>query len=1198
MKRLTLVSLFTILISFFSFADGYLIEYNRRSADIMEVNFQLEGISIKVENINGQLFSIIDFESNTFTQEAGYARIPFVGSSVMIDRQRNVNMHVYPGEYEEIDLKAPLLPSRGVIYRDQDPASIPYVIDPNSMTDSWYPGNLSEVTDPFIVRDIRGVSAYIYPFQYNAAQQKLRIYNSLTVELIQNNTIPVNPLLYDEKPVNREMHGIYKSVFVNYPEDLSGRDDLTIGQYGDILVITTARDEAAIQPYIDWKRQKGYNVTKEVVATGTEVNQLVQDAYDANNNLLYVQMVGDWADIQCETLNFGAPMDPQVGCVVGNDEYADICIGRISANSPDDVTVQVNKIINYEKNPEVGGTWYSVATGIASNEGSGIGDDGESDWQHNDVIWNNKLDPFTFDGYNPIYDPGASSSMVSTAVNAGTSVINYTGHGSMTSWGTTGFSNSNIANLTNGDKLPFIVSVACNNGDFHQGTCFAESWVRKEDGGAVMMLAASISQPWAPPMRGQDYFMDILIGGYDYSSQPGQSGISTEEQRTTLGAIVFNGLTLMTTESGNYDDWETAKTWNTFGDPSMQVRTATPEAITLSSSVVLSGVPFTTTVNAGAGVFAGAMVALTQGDSTYKGITDEAGAVSIMHNLDPGDALLVVTGFNLETIYDTVIVIPPDGPYVIFDSLVINDINGNANGMLDYAEQAYLSVALKNVGADDAINVSALISTGDEFASLLDNTEEYGTIPAGGSVYIENAFEILASEDLNDLHTIIIELEAEAGGSDEVWMSSFTVTGHAAELMFEDFTINDSDGNGNGRIDPGETVQLHLTTMNTGSADAFQSSGILSSSSEYITIAIDSLYFGDIPAGETAELIFDVAADEGTPEGHSASFTFDMNAEYNLNANTEFFITVGQIPVLVINLDKNGLVPSAIETSLENLSVGSQFYDAFPENLELYTSVFVCLGTYPENTVLSEDEGQRLADYLNNGGNLYMEGGDTWYYDQLSTPTPVHPMFNVDGIADGSGDLAVIMGMEGGMCQDMTYEYSGDNSYIDHIEALPGAMNMFENSNPNYIVAVTYDAGEYKTVGAAFEFEGLDDNDYTKDDYMIEILNFFGIEGVWTGTNENFADRLDESLNIAPNPVTSGSIVSFGLENKSTVRADVYNLGGQRVTTLIDGNMEKGTHSINWGGNDDSGNQLPGGVYFVKLQTSRASVTRKVVVLR
>ncbi len=212
------------------------------------------------------------------------------------------------------------------------------------------------------------------------------------------------------------------------------------------------------------------------------------------------------------------------------------------------------------------------------------------------MIYNDKLDPFTYDNFTPIYDPSATSAMVTNAVNTGTSVINYTGHGWGDGWGTTGFSSSNVAALTNGDKLPFIISVACNNGDFDLGTCFAEAWLRKENGGAIMFMGASISQPWNEPMRGQDYFMDVLIGGYDYSAHPGQSGINTTEQRTTLGAVIFNGLTLMCVESGGSSDWETAQTWNFFGDPSLQARTATPLDITLSRSLIMVGIPFTTTV--------------------------------------------------------------------------------------------------------------------------------------------------------------------------------------------------------------------------------------------------------------------------------------------------------------------------------------------------------------------------------------------------------------------------------------------------------------------------------------------------------------------------------------------------------------------------------------------------------------------------
>jgi len=354
---------------------GYDVSYNQPENGVYELNFDMGDYAITDLQKGGVTYSNILFEGSIYTQLEGFAQLPYLNASLILASDKNVSLEIIEGEYTDITLQHPLLPSRGVIYRDQDPTTIPYEISPKSLRDEWYPQNLANNTDPFIIKDFRGTTVYVYPFRYNAVSQTLRVYENLTVRLVENNSLVANPLKNVATSILREMDGIYSSLFINYNES---KDDLIIEEYGDIFVICTDRDETAIQPYIDWKMEKGYNVTMEVVATNTNVKTNVQNAYNANNNLLYVQLVGDWADIKCDLHSGGFPMDPQLGCVVGNDEYPDICVGRISANSPSDVTVQVDKIINYEKNPEIGGAWYNVATGIASNQGPG--DDGEDDF--------------------------------------------------------------------------------------------------------------------------------------------------------------------------------------------------------------------------------------------------------------------------------------------------------------------------------------------------------------------------------------------------------------------------------------------------------------------------------------------------------------------------------------------------------------------------------------------------------------------------------------------------------------------------------------------------------------------------------------------------------------------------------------------------------------------------------------------------
>lgn len=1192
MKRILVTTILSFGIVLLFAANGFETKYSQPATGTHQVDFQLGDYQLSAVNLQGVTYTSLGFEGKVVTRVKGFAELPYLNATVMLDPLKNVSIEILPGEYEEISLDHPLVPSRGVIYRNQDPATVPYWINPRSVTDSWYPAQIAENTDPFIIRDIRGTTVYVYPFQYNAARQVLRVYKSISVKLIENSTMTVNPLSKTSSGIVNEMDAVYKSVFINYGS--SNREDLTIGEFGDIHVIVTPRDEAAIQPYVDWKREKGFNVSVEVVPANTTVNANVQAAYDNNNNILYVLLVGDWADLKCTTSGAGRPMDPQVGTVVGNDDYADIAVGRFTAASPADVTTQVNKVINYEKMPFMGENWYENAVGIASAEGAGIGDDSESDAQHETVIFNDKLDPFTYETFTQIYDPGATTSMVYDAVNGGVSIINYTGHGSGQSWGTTGFSTSHVASLANGYKLPFVISVACNNGDFDLGTCFAESWLLKDGGGAIMFLGASISQPWQEPMRGQDYFSDILIGGYDYSAHPGQGGLTTTEQRTTLGSIIFNGLTLMCVESGGSSDWETAMTWNYFGDPSVQPRTATPMELNLSATLIMVGVPFNTIVTTSEGPVANAMVTLSQDGNYFTGITDQAGSVTIDHTLNPGTAKLVVTAFNTETVYQEQNVIPPDGAYVTVSSVDVSDPDENGNGLLDYGETVYLTIGLSNVGSVAATGVSATITTDDEFVSVVDASENYGTIAAGETVTISHGYEISALASLPDMHVAMFSLNASGASGRDTWSSSFVIPGHAPLVGMNSYVIDDATGNNNGRLDPGETVMITISANNTGSADAFNVTGSLTCSNEYVTINNSPVNYGDLAAGNEAGQVFEVSVDEMAPAGQSAVFVLELLGDMNISGQGEFVEYIGQIPVLLLDWDPNHNSPTSIEQCLNNLQVGFDKMEAFPPDRNLYTAIFVCLGTYSDNHVLSEDEGQILADYLDQGGNVYMEGADTWYYDQLSGSTPVHPMFNITGIEDGGSDLSNLSGQPGSIVENMSFGYSGDNSYIDHIEAVEPAQMMFMNDNPSYGAMVSYDAGTYRTVGSSFELGGLEDGDNTKDDVMIRILEFFNIQGIWTGVDDGKSPSTLRATGF-PNPFVNETSIQIEIETDGTAILDVININGQLINRLYNADLNSGKYEIKWDGTDQDGNRVAEGIYFYRLQTHEGMVTGKLI---
>ena len=878
------------LLIFFSatalFAEkGYNTTYSESSSKRATVTFSINDYGVETTTLEGNLFSKITFDGSVATKERGFAELPFLSSTIQLPADKNVDINVIASEYQDITLTAPLVPSRGVIYRNQNPDEIPYSVNPASITDAWYPSDISELKEPFILRDIRGTTIMVYPFQYNAAKQILRVYTSVTVEITQNATKAVNPLTRVNEKYYREMNGIYESMFINYN---ASKQDLTVNEAGDILVITTERDAEAILPFVQWKREKGYEVFVETVATGTNVVDMIQTAYDNNPEILYVQLVGDWADIKVDT-DGGAPIDPMAGCVVGTDVFPDICIGRFSANSPTDVVVQVEKTITYEKSPEVDATWYETALGIGSDQGASSGDDGEMDKTHIQIIYDNKLDPFTFNNYFPNYDPGASATTVGNNVDEGVAWINYCGHGSNTSWGTTGFSNTNISALSNGNMLPGIISVACVNGAYHSGTCFAEAWLSKANGGALVTLMSTINQSWQPPMRGQDYINDILTGGYDYDNNPG-NGINTSESRTTFGSLIANGVILMYTESQGSDDLETLKTWVTFGDPSVQLRTAPPASLEMDNNVVLVGMPFEATITSDGDPVQNALVSLSSNDLFYSAYTNDEGFVSIENELLPGDVQLVVTAFNTQTIYETISCIPPEGPYVIFGQKVLNDANGN--GQLEYGEEAAVDITMKNVGIEIASNIIVTISTTDEYATIINNEATFGDIPVGGTITIEDAFSFEAANNIPDEHGILFDLTSTDGT--ETWMSKFTLKGYAPVMAPGTMSINDLVGNNNGRLDAGETAEVTIYVNNTGHAVSQDIVATLATTSAFLTIDEGSANCEPVMNGEQGMLVFTVTADAATPIGTAADFIFHADCG-EISLDKTFYTTMGLI---------------------------------------------------------------------------------------------------------------------------------------------------------------------------------------------------------------------------------------------------------------------------------------------------------------
>ncbi len=89
------------------------------------------------------------------------------------------------------------------------------------------------------------------------------------------------------------------------------------------------------------------------------------------------------------------------------------------------------------------------------------------------------------------------------------------------------------------------------------------------------------------------------------------------------------------------------------------------------------------------------------------------------------------------------------------------------------------------------------------------------------------------------------------------------------------------------------------------------------------------------------------------------------------------------------------------------------------------------------------------------------------------------------------------------------------------------------------------------------------------------------------------SDSASVDVKNIPNPFNPITEISFSLPAAAKVRLDVFNIVGQRVTTLIDGALPAGDHSAMW-----DGSAAASGVYFYRLSTDGKAITKKMVLLK
>lgn len=366
-------------------------------------------------------------------------------------------------------------------------------------------------------------------------------------------------------------------------------------QGADYIIVTPPDFRAAAQELADFRAARGLR------ATVVDLNDIFNDFNDGIYNPVaikrflayayanwqapapsYVVLIGDgsWNPKGYNAAQYGAPptymppnlawADPVLGEVdsanllaafVGDDILPDLAISRMPVNSSAELRAIVAKIKRYEAAPTE--DWQQRLVFVADNTPDPAGDFEElsemvirssvpPDWNVQRLYVNALCGPTTT---APTTCPAINQALINDLNTSGALFVNYVGHASVDWWASEeALTPASLGALSNGDKLPIILSMTCLDGYwiYPNRTSLIEEFVRADNRGAIAAFS--------PTGYGVANGHDILHRGF-------YDALFVQGQRTFGPATMTAKLALFAV--GGHDDL--INTFTVFGDPALRL---------------------------------------------------------------------------------------------------------------------------------------------------------------------------------------------------------------------------------------------------------------------------------------------------------------------------------------------------------------------------------------------------------------------------------------------------------------------------------------------------------------------------------------------------------------------------------------------------------------------------------------------------
>jgi Peptidase family C25/Propeptide_C25/Peptidase family C25, C terminal ig-like domain/HYDIN/CFA65/VesB-like, Ig-like domain/FlgD Ig-like domain len=1229
-------------------------EVNLLSSDDfgLSAEFNISQLNSFDVNTKEGVFTQISILEGTHSTRIGEPKLPIIRKLIAVPFGAEVVVNA--NDFQETEylladygIDYPLMPAQLPVSKSSDPSKIDFKFNEAAYERNGFnSAPLVSVEEIGSMRGVRIFALILEPVKYNPANGTIRVFNNVNVQVDFVGADLAATSYMRNKAYSHYFNSLYTSSLMNY-ETIVSRDQLT--RYPvKYIIISDAMFETQLQPFIEWKTQKGFEVIvgyrgdPNVGTSPSDIKAFIQDLYDAGTPddpaPSFVLFVGDVGQIPAWNGATGSHItDLDYVKLDGNNIVPDMYYGRFSANNAAELQPQIDKTMMYEKyemsDPSYLGEVVMIA-GMDSSHGNTWGNGQINYGTENYFNAAHGITPHTY-----LYpNSGSNSANIIQNVSDGVGYINYTAHGGPTSWSDPSFEISDINGLQNSEEYCLAVGNCCLTNKFEVTTCFGEAWMRAEDKGAIGYIGGTNSTYWD-----EDYWWGVGAGAVVSNPTYASSGLGVydglfhengetfDDWTTTTGGMIWRGNMAVTEGGGSINYyWEI---YSIMGDPSLEAYLGVPEVNTATYPDILFLGLETMQVTAEPYSY----VALSmEGEIYAAALVGDTGIATLEFDAfsTPGLASIVITKQNCIPIIAEIEVIPSGGPYVIVSSFEVTDDNNN---IPEYDETINLDMNFENVGTEDATSVTATLSIEDDYVNITVDTSTVGDIDAGAVVSITDAFEIEVANDIPDQHMVTFEVEMVGINT---WISTIFITFNAP--LFEVGTMIVDDNGGNGMLDPGDTATLSIPLSNIGNALSYDIVTLLSTANpDEITIVNNTFNLDPIAGGDEEMAEFDVEVASDVEPGTVVSFIFAATSgEYTITETIYAAIGLVYEDFETGDFSMFDWEFGSFGWEVSNMQPYEGIYSAKSSTISHYQDAELILTMdVPADgeisffrKVSSEANYDYLRFYINGSEQAEWAGEEAWGEVTFDVPAGTGTEFKWAyekdvSVSNGSDcawiDYIVFPGVGGNagspvlninvtelefgtipvgetIVSQFTISNTGDAPLAGIISA-PDCFTIDESNQASFNIAAGGEM-EIEVEFAPTEAIEYDEILTITSNSMLNPSVELPIHGIGdgTGTDPNLIPALTELYGNYPNPFNPTTSISYGLNQDSEVTLFIFNIKGQKVKTLVQGTQQAGYHQVSWNGKDEHSKTVTSGVFFYELHVEETDYTsiRKMLLLK